>query len=75
MTSTTEPAAVLLAADLIGYVSVLARAMEAARIEMIQNGPEKAMQWILNALPDQWDREAWDGSESAQEWFDRTGAP
>ncbi len=48
--------------------------MEAARIEMGQNGPHAAMQWILNALPDVWDDDetAWDGKESAEEWFDRT---
>lgn len=49
--------------------------MEAARIEMKQNGPHAAMQWILNSLPDVWDGPegtAWDGSEPAQAWFDRT---
>lgn len=48
--------------------------MEAARIEMKQNGPHEAMQWILNSLPDVWDDPAseWDGFESAEEWFDRT---
>ena len=51
------------------------RAMEAARIEMIQNGPEKAMQWILNALPDVWDGELWDGQESAHEWYARDEWP
>lgn len=52
-----------------------ARAMEAARIEMQQGDPRKAMQWILNSLPDAWDGPegtAWDGRETAQEWFDRT---
>jgi hypothetical protein len=52
------------------------RAMEAARIEMRQNGPHAAMQWILNSLPDVWDDDetAWDGQESAEAWFDRTEA-
>jgi len=50
------------------------RAMEAARIEMTQGSTHKAMQWILNSLPDQWDDEEtkWDGKESANEWWDRT---
>jgi hypothetical protein len=50
------------------------QAMEAARIEMRQNGPHAAMQWILNSLPDVWDdpETEWDGRESAQAWFDRT---
>ena len=50
--------------------------MEAARIEMRQNGPHKAMQWILNSLGDVWDdpETEWDGTESADTWFDRTEA-
>ena len=50
------------------------QAMEAARIEMRQNGPHAGMQWVLNSLPDVWDDDetAWDGVESAQAWFDRT---
>jgi hypothetical protein len=50
------------------------QAMEAARIEMRQNGPHQAMQWILNSIPDVWDdpETEWDGKESAQAWFDRT---
>ena len=52
------------------------RAMEAARIEMRQNGPHAGMQWVLNSLPDIWDdpETEWDGNESAQAWFDRTDA-
>ena len=48
--------------------------MEAARIEMRQNGPHAAMQWILNSIPDVWDdpETEWDGKESAEAWFDRT---
>jgi hypothetical protein len=51
-----------------------ARSMRAARIEMLQNGPEKAMQWILNSIPDVDDSDPadqWDGKESAAEWLDR----
>ena len=50
------------------------RAMEAARIEMAQGSTHKAMQWILNSLPDVWDDEEtkWDGRESADEWWERT---
>lgn len=50
--------------------------MEAARIEMLQNGPHQGMQWILNSIPDVWDdpETEWDGKESAQAWFDRTEA-
>ena len=50
------------------------QAMEAARIEMRQNGPHAGMQWILNSLGDVWDdpETEWDGEESAQAWFDRT---
>jgi hypothetical protein len=52
------------------------RAMEAARIELAQGSAEKAMQWILNSLPDVWDdpETEWDGKESAEAWFDRTEA-
>lgn len=53
------------------------RVMEAARIEMRQNGPHAAMQWILNSLADLWDgpeETVWDGKEPAQAWFDRTEA-
>src|ERR1017187_6524901 len=50
------------------------RAMEAARIEDFQNGANAGMQWILNSIPDGWDdpETAWDGTESANEWWDRT---
>ena len=51
------------------------RSMRAARIEMLQSGPEKAMRWILSSLPDVDDNpeaEQWDGKESAAEWLDRT---
>jgi hypothetical protein len=50
------------------------RAMQAARIELAQGSAEKAMQWILNSLPDVWDdpEAEWDGRESAAEWWDRT---
>lgn len=55
----------------------LARTMEAARIEMQQSGPEKAMQWILSAS--EWPEDdgqglAWDGKETARAWFDRVMA-
>jgi hypothetical protein len=52
-----------------------ARAMEAARIELAQGSAEKAMQWILNSLPDVPDGDPgdqWNGTETADEWFDRT---
>ena len=57
-------------------VATQRRAMEAAAIEMKQNGPHQGMQWILNSLPDLWDDPdtAWDGQESAGAWFDRTDA-
>jgi hypothetical protein len=51
------------------------RAMEAARIEMLQGSTDKAMEWILNSLPDVDDNDPedqWNGTETAQEWFDRT---
>ena len=54
-----------------------AQSMEAARIEMIQSGPEKAMQWILNSLPDVDDNDPedqWNGTETAREWLDRQRA-
>ena len=50
------------------------RSMQAARIEMAQNGPEKAMQWILNSLPDVYDGPEWDGEETAAAWLDRVEA-
>ena len=65
------------ACQLLGWVVTgQARAMEAARIEMAQGSTEKAMQWILNSLPDVWDDEEteWDGTETANEWWDRTDA-
>jgi hypothetical protein len=60
----------MLAKVIVGH----SRAMEAARIELAQGSAEKAMQWILNSLPDVWDDDetAWDGCESADEWWDRT---
>lgn len=66
------------AAQTLGKVITrLAQSMEAARIEMIQNGPEAAMQWILNSLPDVSDEapgDQWDGKETATQWIDRTQA-
>lgn len=51
------------------------RILEAARIEMHHNGPHAAMQWVLNSLDgvldEDWGALKWDGTESAQEWFDR----
>jgi hypothetical protein len=55
----------------------MSRTMRAAWIEMQQNGPQAAMQWVLNALPDVDDNDPedqWDGKESAAEWLDRTAA-
>lgn len=66
------------AAQTLGkIVARMAQSMEAARIEMIQNGPEAAMQWILNSLPDVSDEapgDQWDGKETARQWIDRTQA-
>jgi hypothetical protein len=53
----------------------MSRQMECARIEMLQNGPERAMQWVLQGLPDVDDNPPemhWNGKESADEWFERT---
>jgi hypothetical protein len=58
-------------------ITRLGQSMEAARIEMIQNGPEAAMQWILNSLPDVSDEapeDQWDGKETATQWIDRIQA-
>jgi len=63
------------ASELGHVLSHMLRTMKAARIEMLQNGPEKAMQWILDGLPDADDNpvsEQWDGKESAEAWLDRT---
>jgi hypothetical protein len=49
--------------------------MRAAQIEDQQNGSEKAIEWILNAIPDVDDNDPadqWNGTESAEEWLDRT---
>ena len=66
------------AAQTLGKVIVrMSQSMEAARIEMIQNGPEAAMQWILNSLPDVSDEapeDQWDGKETATQWIDRMQA-
>lgn len=63
-------------AETLGKVVVhQARSMEAARIEMLQNGPTAAMQWILASIPDVDDNDPadqWDGRETAAEWLDRT---
>jgi hypothetical protein len=65
-------------AETLGKIVVRqAQSMEAARIEMIQNGPEKAMQWILNSIPDVDDNDPadqWNGTETAREWLDRQQA-
>ena len=68
----SREAARMLAKVVTGQV----RAMEAARIELAQGSAGKAMQWILNSLPDVWDdpETKWDGKESADEWWDRTAA-
>lgn len=64
-------------AETLGRVVVhMSRSMEAARIDMLQNGPKAGMQWILAAVPDVNDNPAdlqWDGRETASEWLDRTG--
>ena len=66
------------AAQTLGkIVTRMAQSMEAARIEMIQNGPEAAMEWIVNSLPDVSDeapQDQWDGNETATQWMDRTQA-
>ena len=51
-------------------------AEQAARIEMLQNGPHAGMQWILNSIPDVFEDDglAWDGTETAQAWSDRVEA-
>jgi hypothetical protein len=69
----------LAGAKLLGSITARQyRVMEAAVIEMLQNGPAAAMQqWILNALPppvDEGDGLGWDGKESAAAWFDRVEA-
>lgn len=54
-------------------VSTDSHLMFAARIEAKLNGPEAAMQWIVNGSNDLADQDAgrpWDGKEPAQEWFD-----
>ena len=53
------------------------RVLEAARIECLQNGPAKGMEWVLESNPDVWDGKPgteWDGHETAQQWFDRVTA-
>lgn len=58
-------------------ITGMARSMEAARIEMLQNGPEAAMQWILNSIPDVDDNDPgdqWNGTETAAQWLDRQRA-
>jgi hypothetical protein len=58
-------------------VSTDVHLMFAACIENRLNGPEKAMEWILNGSNDLADQDAgrpWDGKESAQEWFDAVEA-
>ena len=63
--------------SLASTVARLGRTVEAARIEMRQNGPDAAMQWILNVRTapfGEGDPLAWDGKESARHWFDRVTA-
>lgn len=73
-----ELARVQSGAQTLGKIVIrMAQSMEAARIEMIQNGPEAAMQWIINSLPDVSDEapeDQWDGKETATQWIDRTQA-
>jgi hypothetical protein len=61
---------------LANIVARNALTLEAAVIEMRQNGPREGMQWIINSLPDHLDDDEtkWDGKESAQAWFDRVDA-
>jgi hypothetical protein len=62
--------------ETLGRIVVrMSRSMQAARIDMLQNGPKAGMQWILNSLPDVDDNDPadqWDGKETAAEWLDRT---
>jgi len=73
-----ELARVRSGAETLGkIVSWQVQSMEAARIEMIQNGPEAAMEWILNSIPDVDDNDPedqWNGTETAREWLDRTAS-
>ena len=69
------------ARDALGMLASIVHAnvlvMEAAAIEMRRGDTHAAMQWILHAMPDQWDGEPgseWNGKETAQEWFDRQPA-
>lgn len=49
-----------------------ARSLYAAWIEVARGDLHAASQWVLNSVPDVWDDEPWNGTETAQEWFDRT---
>ena len=63
------------ACQLLGRtVTGLARTLEAAHIELVQGKPGNALEWILNATEYVHDGRAdqWNGTETAQEWFDRT---
>ena len=63
------------ACQLLGrVVTDLSRTLDAARIELVQGKPANALEWILNAAePADDDPEVhWNGTETAQEWFDRT---
>jgi hypothetical protein len=54
-------------------VTALSRSLKAAYIELAQGHPEAAAQWIASAVPGEvWDGDQWDGTESAQQWADRT---
>lgn len=53
----------------------LSRALKAAWIELVQGHSDAAREWIANAIEDCWDGDEWDGTESAQQWLDRTEAP
>jgi hypothetical protein len=54
-------------------VTALSRSLKAAYIELAQGHPEAAREWVANAVPGEvWDGDEWDGTESAQQWADRT---
>jgi len=58
---------------LLTTVTPLSRSLKAAYIELEQGHPEAAKEWIANAVPGEtWEHDQWDGTETAQQWADRT---
>jgi hypothetical protein len=60
------------ARELAHALSFQARTLYAAWIDIARGDRDSAVRWIVNAQPDQWDGEPWNGTETGERWLART---